>query len=406
MDAGAWGSCTSPKAYSGLANGSHTFDVRATDAAANTDATPATRTWTVNVPPPDTTPPDTTISSGPSGTVTSSSASVGFTSSETGSTFECRLDAGAWGSCTSPKAYSGLANGSHTFDVRATDAAANPDATPATRTWTVNVSAPPPGSAQVYLAPTGSDTAACTQTAPCRSMSRGYAVATAGNAIQLADGVYPAQNVPSGTKAVTFRGGSGVVVRQLYTMAANATFDGVNLDAAGAVTNGAVLEFDAPNSVFKNASVGNVTDEKGSLAHSNCTGCVYDNVNFHDVRIATDGIHNECLYSQAPNITVKNSRFTNCATMDIFFTRGTWWGQPTYGGFTLLNNYFGKTYKLGGAVHYYTVVWANNNPIDRATIRGNTFELPTSADAPFTNSVESCNTPQVNESGMAHQPCT
>ena len=144
LDAGSWGSCSSPKAYSGLANGSHTFDVRATDAAANTDASPASTTWTVAVPPPppDTTAPDTTINSGPSGTVATGSASFGFTSSETGSTFECRLDAGAWGSCSSPKAYSGLANGSHTFDVRATDAAANTDATPATRTWTVNV--PPP----------------------------------------------------------------------------------------------------------------------------------------------------------------------------------------------------------------------------------------------------------------------
>ncbi len=131
LDAGAWGSCTSPKAYSGLANASHTFSVRATDASGNADLTPATRTWTVNVPPPDTTPPNTTINSGPSGTSTSASASFTFTSSESGSTFQCRLDAGSWGSCSSPKAYSGLANGSHTFDVRATDAAANTDATPA-----------------------------------------------------------------------------------------------------------------------------------------------------------------------------------------------------------------------------------------------------------------------------------
>jgi peptidoglycan/xylan/chitin deacetylase (PgdA/CDA1 family) len=95
-------------------------------------------------PPPDTTPPDTTIGSGPSGTVSSTSASFTFSSSESNSTFGCALDGGAFTSCTSPQAYTGLANGSHTFSVRATDAAGNVDATPATRTWTINITAPPP----------------------------------------------------------------------------------------------------------------------------------------------------------------------------------------------------------------------------------------------------------------------
>jgi parallel beta-helix repeat protein len=136
---GTWGSCTSPKAYSALAQGSYTFSVRATDAAGNQDGTPATRAFTV-----DTTAPDTTINSGPTGTITVNSASFGF-SSETGATFECKLDGpgttvGTWGSCTSPKSYSALANGSYTFNVRARDAAGNTDASPATRAFTVNVS--------------------------------------------------------------------------------------------------------------------------------------------------------------------------------------------------------------------------------------------------------------------------
>ena len=72
-------------------NGSHTFDVRATDAAGNTDASPASRTWAVAAaPPPDTTPPDTTLTGGPSGSVTTGNASLTFTASETGSTFACR----------------------------------------------------------------------------------------------------------------------------------------------------------------------------------------------------------------------------------------------------------------------------------------------------------------------------
>ena len=94
-------------------------------------------------PAPDTTPPDTVLASGPEGTVTEAGASFSFSASEAGASFSCRLDDGAWGGCASPKAYSGLANGSHTFRVRAADAAGNVDPSPAARTWTVNVPAPP-----------------------------------------------------------------------------------------------------------------------------------------------------------------------------------------------------------------------------------------------------------------------
>src|SRR5829696_99740 len=138
LDGAAFASCASPKDYTGLSDGSHTFEVKANDAAGNVDGTPATRTWTVNTAsPPDTTAPETTINDGPSGTVKQNNATFYFSSNEANSTFECKLDGGAFGACSSPKKYTGLANGSHTFSVRATDAASNTDATPATRTWTV-----------------------------------------------------------------------------------------------------------------------------------------------------------------------------------------------------------------------------------------------------------------------------
>ena len=60
-----------------------------------------------------------------------------FSSSEPNSTFECNLDSGSWDPCTSPKSYSGLANGEHTFSVRAIDRAGNVDASPETRGWRV-----------------------------------------------------------------------------------------------------------------------------------------------------------------------------------------------------------------------------------------------------------------------------
>jgi hypothetical protein len=90
------------------------------------------------------TPPVTSITSGPSGVVRSSSVTYEFASSEPGSTFECALDAAPLESCVSPKTYSGLDWGEHRFAVRAIDAAGNVDATPATRTFQTDLGYPRP----------------------------------------------------------------------------------------------------------------------------------------------------------------------------------------------------------------------------------------------------------------------
>ncbi len=174
LDGAEWAACDSPKGYTGLAVGAHQFSARATDAAGNTDQSPATQSWTIT-PPPDTTPPDTTISSGPPSSTASTSASFSFNATEAGSSFECKLDTGAWASCASPKGYTGLAVGAHQFSARATDAAGNTDQSPATQSWTITA-APP----------SGCDTVVASVSAAQTSVS----AASPGSVVCLADGSY------------------------------------------------------------------------------------------------------------------------------------------------------------------------------------------------------------------------
>jgi hypothetical protein len=90
---------------------------------------------------PDVFPPDTAITSGPSGAIGTTSATFAFTSTETGSTFRCRLDVdgkvGLYAPCASPKTHTGLTAGSYKLYVQAIDTAGNRDATPASRAFSV-----------------------------------------------------------------------------------------------------------------------------------------------------------------------------------------------------------------------------------------------------------------------------
>src|SRR5207248_3840897 len=108
----------SPKSYTGAPDGSHTFQVKATDTAGNT-GTAVSYTWTI-----DTVAPTASITASPTNPSNSSAPSFSF-SSEAGATFQCALDGAAFASCSSPKSYTGVADGSHTFQVKATDTAGN-----------------------------------------------------------------------------------------------------------------------------------------------------------------------------------------------------------------------------------------------------------------------------------------
>src|SRR5258705_1737556 len=110
LDGAAFSMCASPQSYSALSADSHTFQVRATDAACNTDPTPASFASII-----DTAVPDTTLTTTPAAVTNSPSGTCSFTATKTGSTFECKLDGAAFSVCASPQSYSALAADSHTF---------------------------------------------------------------------------------------------------------------------------------------------------------------------------------------------------------------------------------------------------------------------------------------------------
>lgn len=151
VDGGVFGSCLSPKSYTGLALGPHTFVVKSTDEASLEDATGATFLWKVVPPGADVTPPTTTITSSLDGDLVvvsdngmSSSTSITFGLSGTDNvtpsgsiTFQCSLDGAVFTVCIGPKNYSGLPLGTHVFKVRSKDVAGNVDATPAIVNWSI-----------------------------------------------------------------------------------------------------------------------------------------------------------------------------------------------------------------------------------------------------------------------------
>jgi hypothetical protein len=148
LDAGSPAVCPpAGKGFSRLADGAHTFSVRSVfhgplDPPGVTHSSAfASATWTV-----DTTPPQTTITSGPAdgSTIADIAPTLEFAASEPGSSFSCQVDAAAPSPCSSPFTTAPLSDGAHRVAILARDAVGNLDPTPATRTFTLVTQQPPP----------------------------------------------------------------------------------------------------------------------------------------------------------------------------------------------------------------------------------------------------------------------
>lgn len=206
----------------GLADGSHTFTVSATDILGWSST--YARTFTVNTSPPaDTQAPVVAISSPQSGsTIGTSSTTVNFTATDnvavTGTT--CQLDGGAVSACASGQAYSGLANGTHTIAVSAVDAAGN--SANASTTFTVNV-VPPDTTAPIVTITSPTSGQSISSSSVSVVFSATDNVGVTGRTCQLSGPTTSAQSACTSPK--TYSG----LKRGTYTVTVRAT------DAAGNV---------------------------------------------------------------------------------------------------------------------------------------------------------------------------
>jgi hypothetical protein len=118
LDGGSWVDTGTSISLTGLTEGAHNIQIKATDALGNASA-PATSSWTV-----DNTPPAFSVSGVPSGTTNRTSAGISVTG-ETGATYAFSLDNGSWITTGASIALTGLTEGAHGIQIKATDAAGN-----------------------------------------------------------------------------------------------------------------------------------------------------------------------------------------------------------------------------------------------------------------------------------------
>jgi hypothetical protein len=251
--------------------------------------------------------------------------------------------------------------------------------------------------ATLHVAPAGSDANPCTSDRPCASFARAYSVATPGSVVLVAGGTYGTQrfsNLPAkGGDRVVFQPapGASVTIGRLSVVGSH----GIEVRDMRATEGWGVTEMGS-NVVYRNIVVTDVGETGGYLggstdvqiiggeigrvdsddgihinnADGQNTNVLIDGLYMHDLTINRDPeAHADCLQAgSVVNLTIRNSRFINCATQGVFT-------NPYAGGevrdVVIENNWFGPaqlgydSLYVGDAVG---VLVRNNSFTNRVTV--------------------------------------
>ena len=193
-----------------------------------------------------------------------------------------------------------------------------------------------------YLSPSGNDSAACSQSAPCRSFDRGYRVASPGSEVLLAAGSYGSQSfsnepVKSTTGNVVFRPVTGASV----TMGGLSINNSDNIEVRESRRRAGESPTARRTSSCADVFAGDVSQAAGYFSGSNDvqiidseiarmdpndgihmnngggsnTNIVIDGLYEHDLTINRDSTsHNDCIQTgDVTNLVIRNSRSSTAA---------------------------------------------------------------------------------------------
>lgn len=199
--------------------------------------------------------------------------------------------------------------------------------------------------ATLYVAPSGAGTA-CSAASPCGSVETAYRAAVPGDVVEVAAGSYGEQTVPAlgdPAPAIEIRGSEGatpvvaglnvradhVIVRGLRS-SSYADVDSGN--SADPVENVSFVDVSAAthwlggtrNFTWTRGSIGPAFNTKISMIGGTPTSydVTYDGVLWHDATRDSRDVHTECLLAAGvQGLTIRNSRFSNCAVFDILISK-------------------------------------------------------------------------------------
>ena len=215
----------------------------------------------------------------------------------------------------------------------------------------------------------------------CGSLQAAMTAAESGDTVNIVDGSYGGQSLSAGTKTVVFRAAGPGRPRfgQVVSAASNVTFEGLQIEDRGdqsgpcstapfgvlvpcgtnetfdnviidGLNKGDKHGIESPGNkfTFMNGEVRNIVDQKGFEGGSD--DMLIQNNYFHDIRLVTDGVHNECMYVDGGDRSVfRGNRFIGCPVMALAFTN--WNGGPAYSKVVIENNVFGHTLDNTGHFH-------------------------------------------------------